>query len=131
MPLRRAIACAGARCDAALMDRTCFALACAGALVLSACAEQDYKIVRPATFLGMSDASAGVALTTNLFIAASDEDNILRVYDSSHPGAPIKELDCNGFLGVTGKSLEADLEAATAIGNRIFWLGSHWRNKDG
>src|SRR5207302_3726157 len=62
---------------------------------------------------------------------ASDEDNTLRVYDWTHEGGPIKELDCNGFLGVTGKSLEADLEAATALGNRIFWIGSHGRNKDG
>ena len=42
-------------------------------LTLLACAAQDYRISRPTQFSGMSDASAGMALTTNLFVAASDE----------------------------------------------------------
>jgi hypothetical protein len=100
-------------------------------LPLSACAAQDYQIVRPARFSGMADASGGVALSTNLFIAASDEDNVLRVYDPNREGPAVKELDCNVFLEVSGKSLEADLEAAASMGNRIFWIGSHGRNKNG
>lgn len=85
----------------------------------------------PVKFSGMSDASGGAAVSSNLFVAASDEDNILRVYDSSKPGLPVQELDCNVFLEVTGKNVEADLEGAAKIGNRIFWIGSHGRNRDG
>ena len=101
------------------------------ALRLSACAAEKYELIRPGKYSGMADASGGVALTTNLFVAASDEDNILRVYDANQEGAPIKELKCNAFLELTGKSAEADLEAATRIGNRIFWIGSHGRNQKG
>jgi hypothetical protein len=101
-------------------------------LTLSACAaQQDYHLREPAKFSGMSDASAGAAVSTNLFAAASDEDNTLRIYDASKPGPPIQELDCNAFLEVTGKNLEADLEGAAKMGNRIFWIGSHGRNRDG
>ena len=41
---------------------------------------------------------------------------------------PVNEFDCNDFLELRGKSLEADLEGAARIGNRAFWIGSHGRN---
>src|SRR5436305_2841159 len=37
----------------------------------------------------------------------------------------------NAFLGLSGHSLEADLEGAARIGQRIFWIESHARNKTG
>jgi len=102
-------------------------------LTFAARAAQDdhYHLRDSVKFSGMSDASAGVAVSSNLFVAASDEDNVLRVYDYSKPGPPVQTLDCNAFLEVTGKNAEADLEGAAAIGNRIFWIGSHGRNRDG
>lgn len=90
-----------------------------------------YKLVRPTRYPGMCDASGAVAVSSNLFLVASDEDNILRLYKSDEPGHPVKEYDYNQFLGVHGKSLEADLEAAARIGNRAFWIGSHGRNRVG
>ncbi|HVV73788.1 MAG TPA: DUF3616 domain-containing protein [Verrucomicrobiae bacterium] len=90
-----------------------------------------YKLVQPARYLGMCDASGAVPLSSNLFAVACDEDNVLRVYRSETPGHPIKEVDCNAFLGVRGKSLEADLEAAARMGDRVFWIGSHGRNRNG
>ena len=53
------------------------------------------------------------------------------MYRSDRGGPPIKEFDCNAFLEVQGKSLEADLEAGARIGDRVFWMGSHGRNKHG
>ena len=97
-------------------------------LRLSACAGE---ITRPAQYSGMADASAGVAVSSNLFVAASDEDNILRLYSSERGGAPLKEFDFNDFLELHGKSLEADLEGAARIGDRAFWIGSHGRNRNG
>ncbi|HTL59751.1 MAG TPA: DUF3616 domain-containing protein [Candidatus Limnocylindrales bacterium] len=90
-----------------------------------------YKLVRPARYPGMCDASGAVAVSSNLFVVASDEDNVLRLYKSEQPGQPVKEYDYNTFLDVRGKSLEADLEAAARIGNRVFWIGSHGRNHVG
>jgi hypothetical protein len=89
------------------------------------------NLVRPARYSGMCDASGAVAVSTNLFVVASDEDNILRLYRSNQPGPPVKQFDFDAFLEVQGKSLEADLEGAARIGNRAFWIGSHGRNKDG
>ena len=89
------------------------------------------RLLRPAEYLGMCDASAAVVVATNLFIVASDEDNVLRVYRSDQPGPPVQSFDFNAFLAVTGKSPEADLEGAARIGPRAFWIGSHGRNKKG
>lgn len=90
-----------------------------------------YKLLRPSRYPGMCDASGAVPVSSNLFLVASDEDNVLRLYSSEQAGHPLKEYDYNQFLGVHGKSLEADLEAAARIGNRAFWMGSHGRNRVG
>src|SRR6266542_1642898 len=85
----------------------------------------------PITYQGMCDASAAVSLTTNLFIVANDEDNILRVYRRHPGGLPILSVDFNAFLRVAGKSTETDLEGAARIGDRIYWISSHGRNAKG
>ncbi len=89
------------------------------------------NLVRPTRYFGMCDASGAVAVSSNLFVVASDEDNVLRLYRADQSGGPVKEFDCNGFLELQGKSLEADLEGAARIGNRAFWIGSHGRNING
>jgi hypothetical protein len=98
---------------------------------VSAFAAERLELVKPTTYSGMADASGATAVTTNLFIVADDEDNILRLYSRDHGGPPIKEFDFGPFLEVTGKSLEADLESGARIGDRLFWMGSHGRNKNG
>lgn len=82
-------------------------------------------------YSGMADASGAVAVSSNLFVAADDEDNTLRLYRSDQPGPPLKEFDCNAFLEVTGRFPEADLEAGARLGDRAFWIGSHGRNRSG
>src|SRR2546429_5250537 len=89
------------------------------------------ELTRRTQYSGMADAAAAVAVSSNLFVAASDEDNVLRVYSSEHGGGPLKEFDFNDFLELRGKSLEADLEGAARIGDRAFWIGSHGRNRNG
>ena len=89
------------------------------------------SLVRPAHYTGMCDASGAVTVSSNLFIVADDEHNVLQVYRSDQPGRAVKQFDFNAFLEVQGKSLEADLEGAARIGDRAFWIGSHGRNKDG
>ena len=85
----------------------------------------------PVEFLGMSDASAGVALGGGLFVAADDEQNILRVYQRSRPGDPVAEFDLAPYLELETKSPEVDLEAAAPAGNRVYWISSHGTNKSG
>jgi hypothetical protein len=80
---------------------------------------------------GMANASAAVPVGTNLFAAASDEDNRLRLYRTSGDGRPVAEFDMSPFLGLWGRSQEVDLEGAALLGDRAYWMGSLSRSKDG
>lgn len=103
----------------------------AWALCLLPTAGATLRLVRPASFLGMCDASCAVAVSSNLFLVGNDEDNVLRLYAADRPGLPVKEFDMTAFLEVRAKSPEADLEGAVRIGNRAFWIGSHGANRAG
>lgn len=100
-------------------------------LGFSASAQDRYRLTRPSRFFGMCDASAAVAISSNLFVVANDEDNILRLYRNDQPGPPVRQFDCGPFLQTGAKSPEADLEGAARLGNRLFWIASHGRNKEG
>lgn len=82
------------------------------------------------TFRGTCDASAAVALDDDKFVVADDENNILRVYKigSAHP---LFTYDLTRFLSILPEHPEADIEGATKINNRIYWITSHGRNQDG
>ena len=82
-------------------------------------------------FRGASDASAAVAVGEDMFIVADDENNILRIYETGKAGQPVSSFDMTSFLGIEPDNPEADIEAATIIGRRIYWITSHGRNKDG
>lgn len=82
----------------------------------------------PVTYTGLCDASAAVLLDGDRFVVANDEDNLLRTYSLSRPGAQLAALDVGAFLGA---DKEADIEGAARIGNRIWWITSHGANKDG
>ena len=83
------------------------------------------------TFRGASDASAAVSLGGDMIIVADDENNSLRIYDINSAGDAIAEHDLTSFLGVDAEHPEADIEGAARIGDRIYWITSHGRNKDG
>lgn len=80
------------------------------------------------TYRGACDASAAVALDADHFVVASDEDNTLRVYRRGRP-EPVGEVPLAAFLDSGNK--ESDLEAAAAVGKRIYWIASHGRNSKG
>ena len=82
-------------------------------------------------YRGASDASAAVAAGEDLFIAADDENNILRIYRTDVGGMPVYSYDLTEFLGTEPEHPEADIEGATKTGGRIYWITSHGRNKDG
>ncbi len=79
----------------------------------------------------MCDASAAVPVGSDLFIVANDEDNILRIYKRDEPGEPIYSQDLSSFLEIDPKHPEVDIEGATLIKDRIYWIASHGANKDG
>lgn len=49
-------------------------------------------------YRGTCDASAAVRMSATLFVSASDEDYILRVYDRTVPGMPSATFDLAAFL---------------------------------
>jgi hypothetical protein len=82
-------------------------------------------------YYGMCDASAVEALDDEFFIVGDDEDNILRVYSRLHGGLPVQTFNLSPFLGLGRKKGEVDLEAASRIGDRVYWITSHGANSSG
>ena len=82
-------------------------------------------------YSGTCDASAAAAIGEKLFVAASDEDNVLRVYRLDKTDAPVSTLDLTDFLKSDVKHPEADIEGAARVGDRIYWISSHGANSDG
>ncbi len=80
---------------------------------------------------GMADASAVASLGEPWFAVASDESNVLRIYRSDRDGEAAGLLDLSPHAGVVGKSGEIDIEGAARVGDRVYWVGSHGRNKEG
>jgi hypothetical protein len=82
-------------------------------------------------YRGTCDASAAVRLgSTSLFATASDEDFVLRVYDRGNPGDALAIFDLKSFLAPANPKKEPDIEGAAQVGDRIYWIGSHGRDKD-
>ncbi len=80
----------------------------------------------------IADASAAAAIDANLFVAADDEGNKLFFYDSNNPAsAPIADPNIGQYLNVDPCQPETDIEGATWFGDKIFWITSHSRNKNG
>jgi hypothetical protein len=111
-------------------------LLCALAVLCPAlwsCSAEDTTL-HTARYTGMSDASAAVALDAYTFMVADDEENTLRVYRRDPPGPPLQEIPWDVHLGIDPQQdehPEVDVEGATVLDGRIYWISSHGRNKDG
>lgn len=86
---------------------------------------------RPLVFTGICDASAAAAVNSDLFVVANDEDNLLRFYRLSQPGAPVHVHEIGSPARNKKKQPEMDIEGAARIGSRVFWISSHGQNADG
>ena len=89
------------------------------------------RISEETIYTRMCDASAGIALSTNIFVAADDESNQLRTYARNRPGAPVNLLELGGFLQIGKGNPEIDVEGAAQVGDIVYWITSHGRNRDG
>ena len=100
-------------------------------MLLAAVLSQSAAGPQAGAYPGPCDASAAVAISSTLFVAANDEDNVLRTYRHDRPGPPVHSLDVSGFLKPDPALPEVDVEAAAPVGNRIYWIASHSTNGKG
>jgi hypothetical protein len=82
------------------------------------------------SFEGTCDASGAIPLDRSHFAVADDEDNILRVYDAERGGAPLSSVELSDELSLE-RGAEADIEAATRVGDEAYFLTSHGRTRSG
>ncbi|MDX1951162.1 MAG: DUF3616 domain-containing protein [Verrucomicrobiota bacterium] len=82
------------------------------------------------SFTGLCDGSAAVALDHRHFAVADDETNVVRVYQLDGKTEPISFIDLTEHLDVDPEEPETDIEGAARIGNKIYWITSHGRNKN-
>ncbi|WP_187395177.1 DUF3616 domain-containing protein [Pigmentiphaga aceris] len=84
----------------------------------------------------MCDASAAVSLGGGHFVVADDESDVLKVYRRG-ASQPLNELRLTRYLNSIERKTtvaiagESDIEGAAAVGDRIYWISSHGRKRDG
>lgn len=87
----------------------------------------------PPTYNGCREASAAVRWNERFFIAANDEDNVLRIYDVKKED-PVHTIDLDKTLVSKKfkkkKHRKVDIEGATRIGGLSLWIGSHSRTSE-
>lgn len=75
---------------------------------------------------GICEASAAAFIDETHFAVASDETNVLRIYERGAPSIG-ERVDLTRFTGFD----KSDIEAAARIGDRVYWLSSHSLNSAG
>ncbi|MHC4310298.1 MAG: DUF3616 domain-containing protein [Planctomycetota bacterium] len=117
-----------------------FLLICSGPVSCNLSQNEDLAIAHAAQnaplkevliYRGTSDSSAAISVSEKMFIVADDENNVLRAYNINGSGLPVFLYDLTQFLNIYQEHPEADIEGATMIGDTIYWISSHGRNKDG
>lgn len=114
-----------------LLAGTVWAAMAPGLLSTTLFAGEEQHAMEPIAFTHMADASAGEWLGDNLFVAASDEDNVLRVYRLPQGGAPIATWDASPWMALDKKKPEMDIEGSAKIGDTVYWITSHAPNREG
>ena len=110
------------------MKSTVWRAACLVALWPMACIGAE--TVSPGQrYEGTGRVSAAVAISPDMFVTSSGQDNVLRVYRTAGPAAPLARLDVSGFLGLDDEP--ADIQGGARIADRVYWITSHSRNEEG
>jgi hypothetical protein len=93
-----------------------------GRILLASAIGLTFAAADAAAFVykGLCEASAGAFLDDKHFVVASDETNVLQVYERGKPD-PIKGVDLTKLL----PGQKSDLEAAAVVGDRVYWISSH------
>ncbi len=90
----------------------------------------DYVMQHTAYFSGSCDGSGGVALDEKHLAVVNDETSHLLIYQRHNPGGPVQSINIRKALELKKKE-EGDLEGLAMMGDYLFVLGSHSRDRDG
>ena len=77
-----------------------------------------------------SDLSSAVDVGDGHVLAASSEDNKIRLYAAGQSGRPVKTFDFEDSTTGIGAT-NADIESMARVGDVLYVLGSHGNNSDG
>ncbi|MFC1399835.1 MULTISPECIES: Ig-like domain-containing protein [Streptacidiphilus] len=80
-------------------------------------------------YSGAGNASAAVDVGGGYMIVADDESNVLRLYDETRSGPPVRTFDFTSQL--PAGTAEADLESAARVGDTVYWGGSMSNSSSG
>ena len=80
-------------------------------------------------FSGAGDASSAIDVGDGYMLVADDENDVIRLYNESQSGPPVKTFDFTSQLPFG--TAEADLEASARSGDTIYWTGSMSNNDSG
>ena len=84
----------------------------------------------PSNYRLTCDGSMAVMIDATHFLDGNDEQQAMRVYTRGAAGTPLSTFDVSTGIGLaTGD--EADFEDAARIGDRVYVISSHSRNKNG
>ncbi len=79
---------------------------------------------------GRCDSSGSLAVDSQHFMVADDEQNVLSIYLAHTDGQAIKVFDINDYF-TPNNGKEVDIEGSTTLGNLTFWITSHGTNSKG
>ena len=100
-------------------------------LILAQASAFAATITEPiAQYEGCNCVTAAVAIGDGMFVAASSDDNVLRVYTTTGSAAPLTSFDLSDYLEVD-PGLPSTIQGATRVGERVYWITSHGRDEDG
>lgn len=74
-----------------------------------------------------SDVSSAVDVGDGYSLAASSEDNVIRLFKQGESGRPVKSFDFDDNIGST----TADIESMTRANDTLYVMGSHGNKSDG
>ena len=80
---------------------------------------------------GLANASGAVRVGEHRILVGSDDNNALLLYDARTGGDPIQVFPMSRWLGLSPSDGSVDFEGAARVGDVVYWIGSHARNKNG
>ena len=84
----------------------------------------------PGSYRLTCDGSMAVMIDATHFLDGNDEQQEMRLYARGATSTPLTTIDISAGIGLSASD-EGDFEDAARIGDRIYVIGSHGRNKNG